>query len=167
MNNSFDMDDLVIETPELIDIESIKKLEAEGDLCSWSEEDYLQEIAANNEFFLAAKKSQEILGFILARPIIIEQLPAVRYEAEIYNIAVSREHRRGKIASRLIDRLIEKANKYRVEKLYLEVRESNLTARKFYADNLFKIVGKRKNFYTNPCENAILMCRELSEEKNM
>jgi ribosomal-protein-alanine N-acetyltransferase len=161
------MDDLAIEKPEPSDVESIKKLETESDLCFWSKDDYLQEIAANNEFFLVAKKDRKILGFVLARPIMIEINPSVRYEAEIYNIAVSATHRREKIGSRLLNKLIEKANKYNVEKLYLEVRESNNSAQKFYANNLFKMVGERKNFYTDPSESAVLMCRELSEEKNL
>lgn len=164
------MDNINIQQAGPSDIVSIKKLETVCGLSTWSIGDYLEEISSNNEFFLVVKKDQELLGFMLARPIMINPLSATDQhkiinkinEVEIYNIAVTEKYRREKIASRLIERLIEKANIYNVKKIYLEVRESNVNAQKFYIDRLFKIVGKRKNFYTDPSENAILMCRELS-----
>lgn len=156
------MDNLTIEKARPEDIELIKKLEEESGLCTWSLSDYRQEISVNNEFFLVIKKDQLLVGFLLARLIMIETSPFKIYETEIYNIAVNKRYRREKIASRLMEKLIEKAFIHNVKKVYLEVRESNLSARKFYTDRLFKIIGRRKNFYTNPCENAILMCRELS-----
>lgn len=161
------MDNIIIEKARAEDVDFIKKLEVECDLCSWSKEDYLQEIAGNNDLFLVAKRNRELIGFIIARLIMIETKRLVEYEAEIYNIAVKREYRRAAIASRLIDKLIETGIRNNLKEVYLEVRESNHSARKFYSKSLFKVVGKRKNFYTDPSENAILMCRRLSEEKNM
>jgi len=156
------MDSLTIEKAGHRDIESIKKLEADSGLSPWTKDDYLQEINANNEFFLVVKKNQKLIGFLLARLIMNDSSSFIISEIEIYNIAVNKNYRREKIASRLIENLIEKAGIYNVNKVYLEVRESNLNAQELYLNRLFKITGKRKNFYTNPCENAILMCRELS-----
>mgnify|MGYP002582415600 FL=1 len=46
----------------------------------------------------------------------------------------------------------------------LEVRESNLAARRLYEKNGFEIVGKRKNYYEKPAEDAILMSKFFQKE---
>lgn len=160
------MDDIKIEKACAEDVEFIKKLEIESGLGAWTAKDYLDEIIGGNEFFLVAKHDQELIGFILVRLIMINTIPLPKYEAEIYNIAVKREFKNKSIATKLLNRLIEIGKKKNLEKIYLEVRESNYIAQQFYIKNSFKIIGKRRNFYTNPTENAILMCRSLKEEKN-
>ena len=48
--------------------------------------------------------------------------------------------------------------------LQLEVRESNFAARRLYEKNGFEIVGKRKNYYEKPAEDAILMSKFFQKE---
>jgi ribosomal-protein-alanine N-acetyltransferase len=50
------------------------------------------------------------------------------------------------------------------ESIWLEVRESNTAALTFYQKNDFNRMYTRKNFYTNPSENAIVMKRNLSPD---
>ena len=52
--------------------------------------------------------------------------------------------------------LINEIKKSRME-IFLEVRENNMTARKFYEKNGFKEAGKRKNYYRDTGEAAIIM----------
>lgn len=54
-------------------------------------------------------------------------------------------------------------NAAKAEKWYLEVRESNLGAISFYEKLGFERVGIRKNFYTAPTENAVLMALQPTE----
>lgn len=153
----------------------IKRLELESGLSNWSVKDYLQEIVEGNNFFLIARKDGEPLGFILARLIMTNCIPIpdteintglrATYELEIYNLAVREEFRREKVASRLMNRLLKLRKLKTIEKIHLEVRESNRTAQKFYHRQSFKIIGVRRNFYNNPSENAILMSRSLIEEE--
>ena len=82
-------------------------------------------------------------------------------ECEILNIAVSPEYRRRAIADALVDFVSEEALKKQCETLMLEVRESNLPARALYTKHGFNTVGRRKAYYRNPKEDAILMDKTL------
>lgn len=79
--------------------------------------------------------------------------------ATINNIAVLPEYRRRGIA----DLLIERARKVcgGLDELTLEVRVSNTPAISLYEKHGFKNVGRRRNFYENPREDAFIMTREL------
>ena len=81
-------------------------------------------------------------------------------EAEINNIGVLEKFRRMGIAKALFDSAYNAA---KAEKWYLEVRESNLGAISFYEKQGFERVGMRKNFYTAPTENAVLMALQPTE----
>lgn len=70
---------------------------------------------------------------------------------EIMKIGVLEEKRKTGIGEKLINKIKEKE-----KNIFLEVRESNISAVSFYLENNFKKVGIRKNYYNNK-ENAILM----------
>ena len=80
-------------------------------------------------------------------------------EGYIENIAVHPEFRRRGIGASLIQALIQQGLAEQLAFLTLEVRESNLPARKLYEKYGFSAVGIRKNYYDKPTENAILMTR--------
>ena len=90
---------------------------------------------------------------------------AARYvydELHITNVAVLPYVRRRGIGESLLSEAIAAA---RARKgcawVVLEVRESNVAAQKFYAQAAFEIVGRRKNYYHAPREDALLMARQL------
>ena len=107
---------------------------------------------------LTAETNSEIVGFIVAR--LITQLD-VKGEVEIYNIAVRKDLRRAGIGKKLLQAVLAEVGGKISGHVWLEVRRSNVSARKFYEANGFKVFGERKNFYTNPLEDAILMCAEF------
>lgn len=78
-------------------------------------------------------------------------------EADIARVAVPPEYRRQGIATRLLLKCFEdnKANC-----VFLDVRESNIAAISLYKSLGFEQIGVRKNYYSDPTENAILMKRE-------
>ena len=82
-------------------------------------------------------------------------------ECEILNIAVSPKFRRQGIAEKLISYVAERAAEQGCDKLMLEVRDSNLAARALYEKLGFYSVGRRKGYYSNPVEDAILMDKSL------
>ena len=53
--------------------------------------------------------------------------------------------------------MIERSNELNLSFVTLEVRESNDPAKMLYAKHGFEVVGLRKNYYTKPKENAVLM----------
>ena len=77
--------------------------------------------------------------------------------SEIYNIAVEIEHARSGIGKLLMQAAIEASSKRRARKVMLEVRKSNTPAINFYFGFNFRIAGERKNYYSNPMEDASVM----------
>jgi ribosomal-protein-alanine acetyltransferase len=132
-------------------IEAVMKIQQEGNLSYWSFEDYKDEISRKNSFSIAAKIDDYVVGFLVARFI------SEDYCAELYNIGVGLNFRRRKIGNSLLESFIKNCRDKNLEKIFLEVRESNQTAIEFYLKNEFRVLSNRKNFYTNPTENAILM----------
>ena len=72
------------------------------------------------------------------------------------NIVVSPAARRTGIGKRLLDALLQAARETNNAAVFLEVRESNHEARAFYEHVGFKLDGRRKSYYFNPSEDAIL-----------
>ena len=86
-------------------------------------------------------------------------------EAYINNVAVLEQFRHKKIASKLIEMVLEHCKKNESVFVSLEVRESNLAAINLYEKYNFKKVTVRKNYYNKPLEDAIIMTNYLGETK--
>ena len=87
-----------------------------------------------------------VAGFLVARPL-------GGAECELLNLAVAPEWRRQGIARELVSAM---KNGYACP-VFLEVRESNLAARKLYKSMNFKEIGTRPGYYDSPSEAAIVM----------
>lgn len=141
------------------DIDSIKKIEVAGGLASWKTSDYLDQLLRNDTIFLAAVNTTDIVGFALVRLITPgDDLPGI---AEILNIAVDPQRRRNKIGNHLMDRCFAVCRGKAIDEIWLEVRESNIAAVNFYKNHGFIIVGKRKSYYSDPIEAALVMKRHM------
>lgn len=75
---------------------------------------------------------------------------------ELENIVIAPASRRKGLATRLLSALLTHARETNSESVFLEVRESNLAARALYASLGFEENGRRKLYYTNPPEDAVL-----------
>lgn len=105
---------------------------------------------------LAAGEGDALLGYVWAR--------FVLDEGEIGNIAVAPERRRCGVGAALLGALFAESERRGAAVLRLEVRGSNLAARRLYEKNGFETVGKRKNYYEKPTEDAILMSKFFQKE---
>ena len=85
-------------------------------------------------------------------------------EAYITNIAVRPEYRRQGVASQLLDVFTRFAEGNHMAFLTLEVRDTNAAARALYAKHGYEEVGRRKNYYDHPKEDAIIMTRFFGEQ---
>jgi len=85
-------------------------------------------------------------------------------EGYITNIAVRPECRRQGIAGKLLQVFLDFALANRLAFLTLEVRASNYDAIALYGSRGFRSVGRRKNYYEHPREDAIIMTREFEHE---
>lgn len=81
--------------------------------------------------------------------------------ADLYNIAVKEEYRRKGIARKLLSECLRQCQGMGVNGIFLEVRESNIPALNFYDKMGFIKIGKRKGYYSNPSEDAVIMKKTL------
>ena len=130
-------------------IEQLAVIEKECFSTPWSENALREELENSYARFLVAVCDGEVSGYIGAHNIL--------GEVYITNVAVSQKHRRKGMGEKLINSLISLCESENAEFITLEVRESNKPAINLYKKMNFKDVGKRKNFYENPREDAILM----------
>ena len=82
-------------------------------------------------------------------------------EGQITNIAVRPEHRRKGLGRVIVQALENEAAARGLCNLFLEVREHNFAARELYASCGWEEIGLRKNFYSKPSDNAVLMKKEI------
>jgi ribosomal-protein-alanine N-acetyltransferase len=83
--------------------------------------------------------------------------------SEIYNIAVENGYARSGVGHQLMAAAIDDSGRRKATKVVLEVRKSNSPAINFYLKFNFRISGERKNYYSNPVEDAYVMEREVSD----
>jgi len=97
---------------------------------------------------LRADADSGILGFLIAQH--------VAPEWELENIVVAPAARRKGVGKRLLDGLLAAARESNSTAVFLEVRDSNTSARALYEKAGFKQTGHRPSYYTSPSEDAIL-----------
>jgi len=129
-------------------------------LSHWSEDSYYRLV--NDEGFtlsyLAEIESESgpfVAGFVIfhiAGP-----------HSEVYNIAVDAGQARTGIGKQLMNTVMNESLKRYASKVLLEVRKSNTNAIRFYEGFGFKVLGERKNYYSNPIEDAFVMEKNLHD----
>jgi [ribosomal protein S18]-alanine N-acetyltransferase len=95
----------------------------------------------------------KVVGFLIAR----HMAP----EWELENIVVGAEVRGKGIGKRLMENLLTRAKQVNSESVFLEVRESNKAAHALYGKLGFAEMGRRKSYYSNPIEDAVLYRKDL------
>lgn len=150
------------------DIDFVKDLEIECNLENWSKEHYLEETYRTDSINLIIYDDKVKCGFLIARYQTnietLERNPEIYIETEIYNIAIANSYRNKNLGSMLIEKLIDNLSGVNINKVFLEVRQSNTIALNFYKKNRFREIGIRSDFYSCPTEDAILMSRTIGRE---
>ena len=120
----------------------------------WSRNMLAEELDnALSAFLVALDAEGKVVGYA--------GLQVVLDEGYILNVAVSPECRRQGIAGKLLQVFLDFAQGNRLAFLTLEVRASNYAAIALYGSRGFRGVGRRKNYYEQPKEDAILMTRKF------
>ncbi len=88
-------------------------------------------------------------------------ITALYETADLCNIAVKEEYRRCHIAEKLLEKCVITCKARGVTRILLEAKESNTPALNFYKKMGFMEIGKRKNYYKEPCEDAVIMEKML------
>lgn len=144
------------------DVERIIEIERSWQhLSHWSEDSYYRLV--NDDGFTAsflAEVEDEagrpfIAGFVIFH--------VAGTNCEVYNIAVDMRHARTGIGKQLMTTVVNESLKRYASKVLLEVRKSNANAIRFYEGFGFKVLSERKNYYSNPIEDAFVMERSLHD----
>lgn len=119
----------------------------------WSQAMLREEL--DKGIFLVAERDGQAVGYVGCQTVLDE--------GYITNVAVSPDCRRQGIGRALITALVARARAQALAFVTLEVRASNASALALYEGAGFERVGVRKNFYTAPTEDAVLMTLFLKE----
>jgi ribosomal-protein-alanine N-acetyltransferase len=84
-------------------------------------------------------------------------------EAELANLAVHPSRRGHRVGALLLDRAMADAREAGCVVMHLEVRESNTAARALYESRGFGMVGRRKRYYREPVEDALILRARLAD----
>lgn len=119
---------------------------------------------AHYQNFFAARDSQKHLVLIAeVQGDVIAYLAAsgVGEDWELENVVVSALNQRRGIGRALMEELLERCRRDGVKRLRLEVREGNAPARVLYTHLGFAEEARRRNYYSDPAEDALILAREF------
>ena len=133
------------------------RIAEETNLSPWSAQSYLDEMKNPDAVLLRLESpDNRTVGFVVGR-IILGGLIAAQTDAAIYNIAVIEPLQHRGLGQKLLGAFLDRCRSRSVVHVWLEVRESNAVAIRFYERTGFEIVQTRNNFYTDPSEHALLL----------
>ena len=148
------MIEIVIMSPE--HVPAVAALEACCFSDPWSEKSVASELTNPLSLWLVAVADHVVVGYVGSQ--------TVMGETDMMNVAVHPDDRRRGIARALIEALIQGLKDRDSHSLTLEVRASNLPAITLYTELGFLEAGRRKNYYRNPKEAALILRKEWACE---
>ena len=146
--------DLEIRRLTYADLPQVIAIERRAFPTPWSLAMFVLELSKPSGICLAALEDGEMVGYLVCS----------RYDTvwHLMNVAVEPDRRRQGIASALLDRLFEQADKPN-EQYTLEVRTSNESAIRLYERFGFRAAGRRRAYYHDNREDALIMWRTVGE----
>ena len=121
----------------------------------WSENSIASELGNSLSLWLVALEDDHVIGYVGSQ--------TVMGWTDMMNVAVHPDHRRRGVGRQLIEELILQLKAQGSECLTLEVRASNESAKALYFGLGFAEVGRRKNYYHNPKEDALILRKEWTK----
>ena len=140
---------------EIMNASHVAQIAALEKICfsdPWSERSIASELDNKLAFWLVATEGEQVTGYIGSQ--------TVMDETDMMNVAVHPDFRRQGIAEVLVSTLVEKLKEMRSHCLTLEVRASNIPAITLYEKMGFHEIGRRRNYYRNPREDALILRKE-------
>jgi [ribosomal protein S18]-alanine N-acetyltransferase len=144
------------------DLLEVVEIEEHSGLSRWGWAAYYAELQGNNrQLMLVARvmnplqqsRGNDIAGYIAAR--------LAAGDLHINNVAVRTEYRRKTIGSELLQRILAEGKGAGASQAFLEVRAGNSLAQALYEKCGFRAVGRRRNYYFDPLEDALIMSVQL------
>jgi ribosomal-protein-alanine N-acetyltransferase len=141
----------------LDDVDAVWELERLAFPTPWPRDAFVNELTINpNARYVVAVREGKVVAYC--------GMWIVLDEAHITNVAVHPDYRGRKIGERLMRQMMGLAVLYGAKSMTLEVRPSNTIARSMYAKLGFVEHGRRKHYYSDNNEDAIIMWVTLDEQ---
>jgi len=151
-------DDLAIRPMTRHDVTAVTQVDQKCFPLPWSANAFLAEIGNLSACYLVAHVDTTLAGYIGAW--------IVMDEVHITTLGVEPAWRRQGVADRLLAALLAEAVRRGARRASLEVRVSNLQARRLYEKYGFRAVGRRNRYYTDNGEDAVVMWIEDMTERS-
>jgi ribosomal-protein-alanine N-acetyltransferase len=140
---------MLIRTMTEADLPEVCAIEQETFSDPWSEEDFYSSLNEANNGYLIAEIDGSVVGYC--------GYWGIAGEGYIYNVAVKKDYRRQQIGYQLLKNLLDTSLEKGIATFTLEVRSSNEAAIRLYEGLGFERAGLRKDFYSKPKEDAVIM----------
>jgi ribosomal-protein-alanine N-acetyltransferase len=136
------------------DLKNILLIESQNKVALWSLKNFQESLTAK-DYFKVMRFNDETVAFIIAK--------VMNHECEILNLGVEISMRKKKLASKLLNNLIDFSKARNIKQIFLEVRVSNSAAVNLYDKFKFNEIGCRPNYYIteNGREDALIMGVDL------
>ncbi len=131
------------------DLSEVIAIEQDSFSDPWREEDFRSSLLDVKNGYLVAVTDGHVVGYCGCW--------GIAGEGDIYNVAVKKEFRRQGIGEKLLKTLIQSFSERGIISFTLEVRASNTAAISLYQSLGFEAAGIRKDFYSKPKEDAVIM----------
>lgn len=150
---------IVIEKMKRKHINEIYQIECASFYTPWSKAALTNELKNKAAYYFVAidEKKSRVMGY--------GGFWRVVDEANINNIAVHPDYRGKHIGDKIMQILIEEAQKLGLDTMFLEVRRSNEPAQSLYRKHGFQMVGVRNEYYVDNKEDAIVMLKALEVDR--
>lgn len=143
------IDNLVIYKMSILDTDSIISLEEKNNQKILSLNSINEDLRDSNSIYYTANVNEKIVGYIAAK-LLYDHI-------DILSVLVDDEYKRHGIASSLLEKLFYHAKGMNISNIFLEVRVSNISAKKLYEKLGFKEISIRKNYYPDNNEDALVL----------
>jgi ribosomal-protein-alanine N-acetyltransferase len=141
----------------LADLDEVLTIERASFQTPWSRGAFRYELTQNRVARATVMRAgREVVGYLC--------LWEIGHEIHITNLAVRPDWRRRGVARALLTAMLEDARRRGVELAFLEVRPTNTEALALYESFGFRIIGRRKGYYFDTGEDALVMEARLVEE---
>ncbi len=142
---------LSVRKANLSDLSCLLRLEEEIFSDPWGEGALFAHLSSESTITLLLEREGALVGYALG--------VALSGEGELYRIAVLRQERKCGYGTLLLQSFLDDLEKKGAPVCFLEVRESNFSALALYHSFGFLPVGRRKKYYKDPQEDALLLRR--------
>jgi ribosomal-protein-alanine N-acetyltransferase len=145
---------MIVRRMNTLDIDGVLAVEQQSFTTPWSREGFVNEMNNELSYYLVMVEAGKIIGYA-GMWLIVD-------EAHVTNVAILPTYRGKRLGEKLMSALLEHAKNRGAVRMTLEVRASNTVAQGLYSKFGFTSQGRRRNYYTDTKEDALIMwCEKL------